>query len=145
MRTPFQAPRAAARESLRRELGEGLRFLWGQPFLRTCAFLYSLGNFTLPGVFLVVIVAGRRAGLSGGRIGLLFTVFGVCLLAGSLLSGPARRRLSMRTIIRVELVAWLGTLAYVVHPDVYVLVAAILPQAVAMPITDSAVVGYRMA
>jgi hypothetical protein len=28
---------------------------------------------------------------------------------------------------------------------VYVLVAAILPQAVAMPITDSAVVGYRMA
>ncbi len=145
MRTPFQQPRAAARAGLRHELGEGFRYLWGQPFLRTCAFLYALGNFTLPGVFLVVIVAGRRAGLSGGRIGLLFAVFGACLLVGSLLSGPARRRLSMRTIIRIELVAWLGTAAFVVRPDVYVLVAAILPQAVAMPITDSAVVGYRMA
>ena len=51
----------------------------------------------------------------------------------------------MRTIIRIELVAWLGTAAFLVWPDVYVLVAAILPQAVAMPITDSAVVGYRVA
>ena len=145
MRTPFQQPRARARAGLRDELAEGFRYLWGQPFLRTCAFLYGLGNFTLPGVFLVVIVAGRQAGLSGGRIGLLFTVFGACLLVGSLLSGPARRRLSMRTIIRIELIAWLGTAAYLVWPDVYVLVAAILPQAVAMPITDSAVVGYRVA
>jgi MFS family permease len=146
MRTPFQARREpAAGASLRHELAEGFRFLWEQPFLRTCAFLYGLGNFTLPGVFLVLIVAGRRAGLSGGRIGLLFTAFGICLLVGSLLSGAARRRLSMRTIIRVELVTWLGTAAYVVHPDVYVLLVAILPQAVAMPITDSAVVGYRVA
>jgi MFS family permease len=145
MRTPFQQPRAAAPAGLRHELAEGFRYLWGQPFLRTCAFLYGLGNFTLPGVFLVVIVAGHQAGLSGGRIGLFFAVFGACLLVGSLLSGPARRRLSMRTIIRIELVAWLGTAAFVVRPDVYVLVAAILPQAVAMPITDSAVVGYRMA
>jgi MFS family permease len=145
MRTPFQQPRTRTRRGLRDELAEGFRFLWGRPFLRTCAFLYGLGNFTLPGVFLVVIVAGRQAGLSGGRIGLLFTVFGACLLAGSLLSGPARRRLSMRTIIRIELVAWLGTSAFLVWPDVYVLVAAILPQAVAMPITDSAVVGYRVA
>jgi MFS family permease len=145
MRTPFQGPRSSARAGLRQDLAEGFRFLWGQPFLRTCAFLYALGNFTLPGVFMVVIVAGRRAGLSGGRIGLLFTAFGAFLLAGSLLSGRARRRLSMRTIIRIELVAWMGTAAFVVHPDVYVLVAAILPQAVAMPITDSAVVGYRVA
>ena len=145
MRTPFQQQRAPERAGLRRDLAEGFRYLWGQPFLRTCAFLYGLGNFTLPGVFLVVIVAGRRAGLSGGRIGLLFAVFGTCLLMGSVLSGAARRRLSMRTIIRIELVAWLGTAAFVAWPNVYVLVAAILPQAVAMPITDSAVVGYRVA
>ncbi|HEY3766272.1 MAG TPA: MFS transporter [Gaiellales bacterium] len=145
MRTPFQQPRAPARAGLRRDLAEGFRYLWDQRFLRTCAFLYGLGNFTLPGVFLVVIVAGRQEGLGGGRIGLLFALFGAFLLVGSILSGLARRRLSMRTIIQIELVSWLGTLAFVVWPDVYVLVVAILPQAVAMPITDSAVVGYRVA
>jgi hypothetical protein len=51
----------------------------------------------------------------------------------------------MRTILWVELVAWMGSAAFLVHPSVYVLAAGILPQGLAMPITDSVVVGYRIA
>jgi MFS family permease len=145
IRTPFQGPREPSDAGLRAQVAEGMRFLWGHHFLRTCAFLYGLGNFSLPGILLVIVVAGREQGLTGGEIGSLLAAFGVCLLAGSLLSAVARRRLSMRTILWIELVSWLGSAAFLVEPSVYVLVAGILPQGIAMPITDSVVVGYRIA
>jgi Major Facilitator Superfamily len=145
VRTPFQGVRAPSDAGVRAQVAEGMRFLWDRPFLRTCAFLYGLGNFSLPGILLVIVVAGRAQGLTGGEIGALLAVFGTCLLAGSLLSPLARRGLSMRTILWIELVAWMGSAAFLVWPSVYVLAAGVLPQGLAMPITDSAVVGYRIA
>jgi MFS family permease len=145
MRTPFQETREPDGAPLRTRTAEGFRFLWSRPFLRTTTFLYGIGNFALPGILLVIVVAGRRAGLSGGRIGALFAMFAAFLLIGSLASPLFRRRFSMRTIILIELWLWLGSGLYVIWPNVYVLTAAILPQAVAMPVTDSVVVGYRVA
>jgi MFS family permease len=145
IRTPFQGAREPTDASLRAQVAEGMRFLWNRPFLRTCAFLYGLGNFSLPGILLVIVVAGREQGLSGGEIGALLAAFGVSLLVGSLLSPLARRRLSMRTILWIELIAWMGSAAFLVEPSVYVLAAGILPQGLAMPITDSVIVGYRIA
>ena len=145
IRTPFQQVREPSDASIRAQIAEGMRFLWGHPFLRTCAFLYGLGNFALPGILLVIVVAGREQGLSGGAIGALLAAFGTCLLAGSLLSPIARRHLSMRTILWIELVAWMGSAAFLVRPSVFVLVVGILPQGIAMPMTDSVVVGYRIA
>jgi hypothetical protein len=145
MRTPFQQTGERSADGIRARLAEGFRFLWGRPFLRTCAFLYGLGNFALPGIFLVIVVVGEAQGLSSARIGVLFTVFGLCTLVGSVASPVFRRRLSMRTILWIELWAWMGSAAFLVWPNVYVLVAGILPQAVAMPVTDSVVVGYRVA
>jgi MFS family permease len=144
MRTPFQEPRQPDPASLRARTAEGFRFLWSRPFLRTTTFLYAIGNFALPGILLVIVVAGERAGLSGGRIGALFAAFAAFLLIGSLASPLFRRRFSMRTIILIELWLWLGSGLYLIWPNVYVLTAAILPQAVAMPVTDSVVVGYRI-
>jgi len=141
MRTPFQEPRAARRAPL----AEGFRFLWRQPFLRTTTFLYGLSNFIGPGVLLVVVVVGDRQGLTGGEIGLLLAAFGVCVLIGSLASPLARRTLSTRAILLLELWTWLGSLLFVIWPNVYVLMASILPSALAIPITDSVVIGYRLA
>ena len=145
MRTPFQQKRDPDTTPLRRRIAEGFRFLWRHPFLRTTSFLYGIGNFALPGIFLVLVVVGRRQGLSGGEIGGLFAVFGACLLVGSLASPLFRRRFSVRTIILIELYTWVGSAFFLIWPNVYVLTAAILPQAVALPVTDSVVVGYRIA
>lgn len=145
MRTPFQETRQPHTASLRARAAEGFRFLWSRPFLRTTTLLYGIGNFALPGILLVIVVTGRRAGLTGGQIGALFAVFAAFLLIGSLASPLFRRRFSMRTIILIELWLWLGSGLYLIWPNVYVLTAAILPQAVAMPVTDSVVVGYRLA
>jgi len=145
MGTPFQEKREIDTSRLRSQVAEGFRFLWSQPFLRTCAFLYGLGNFALPGVLLVIVVLGKRQGLSSGEIGALFAAFGAFTLIGSLVSPLFRRAFSMRTILFIELWTWLGSSAFLIWPSVYVLTAGILPQALAMPMTDSVVIGYRVA
>jgi MFS family permease len=145
MRTPFQEAREVDRSPLRAQVGEGFRFLWRHPFLRTTAFLYALGNFAIPGLLLVIVVIGKRQGLSGGQIGALLAAFGSCTLLGSFLSPLYRRALSMRAILLVEQWAWLGTIAFLIWPNVYVLTASILPLATALPVTDSVVDGYRVA
>jgi hypothetical protein len=145
MRTPFQEKREPDRSSLRSRLAEGFRFLWGQSFLRTCAFLYGLTNFLGPGILLALVVIGKRQGLSGGEIGLLVSAVGASLLLGSLVSPLVRRLLSVRAVLLLELWMWLGCAVFLVWPSVYVLTASILPAAVAIPSTDSVVYGYRIA
>jgi hypothetical protein len=145
MRTPFQETRDVDPSRLRAQIAEGFRFLWSHPFLRTTAFLYGLGNFLVPGVLLVIVVVGTRQDLSAAEIGALIAVFGAATLAGSLASPIFRRLLSIRTILLLELWTWLGSWIFVAWPNVYVLTAAIVLFGITAPVTDSVVVGYRVA
>jgi Transmembrane secretion effector len=145
MRTPFQQARATDRSSLRARVAEGFRFLWGHPFLRTCALLFGLANFIGPGILLTVVVVGRRQGLSGGEVGVLVAAFGGCLLLGAVASPLVRRRLPVRAVLLLELWTWPGCALFLVWPSVYVLTAATLPTALAIPSTNSVVHGYRIA
>jgi hypothetical protein len=145
MRTPFQEERERDASSLRSRLTEGFRFLWGRPFLRTCAFLFGMTNVIGPGVLLAVVVIGTRQGLSGGRVGLLVAAFGGCVLLGSFLSPAVRRALPVRAILVLELWTWPCCAVFLVWPNVYVLTAGLLPTALAIPSTDSVVHGYRIA
>jgi predicted MFS family arabinose efflux permease len=96
-------------------------------------------------MLLVIVVVGRRQELSGGEIGALLAVFGAGTLAGSLASPLFRRMLSIRAILLLELWTWLGSWVFLVWPSAYVLTAAIVPFGIAAPVTDSVVVGYRVA
>jgi hypothetical protein len=145
MRTPFQQAREPERLSLRVRLAEGFHFLWGHPFLRTGALLFGLANFIGPGVLLAVVVIGGRQGLSGGAVGVLVAAVGGCLLLGALASPLVRRRLPVRAVLLLELWTWPGCALFLVWPNVYVLTAAILPTALAIPSTNSVVHGYRIA
>jgi MFS family permease len=145
MRTPFQEPRAADPARLRARLADGVRFLWRRPFLRTTAFLYGLTNIIGPGLFLVVVVAGRRQGLSGGAIGALLAAFAAATLVGSLVSPLLRARLPTRVILLLELWAWPLPAGFLIWPDARVLIAAMLPVALAIPVTDSVVIAQRLA
>ncbi|MGZ4291016.1 MAG: MFS transporter [Gaiellaceae bacterium] len=145
MRTPFQQTRERRPLRIRADLTEGFRFLWRERFLRTTSFFYAVGNVTIPALLFVVIVVGRRHGLSGGEIGILLALFSACILVGSMLSSATRRRLSLRAVVLLESYTGLLGVAFVVHPNVFVLVAAILPQAFVLPITDSYVIAHRIA
>jgi MFS family permease len=145
MRTRFQEERERDRAPLRSRLAEGFRFVWGRPFLRTCAFLFGLTNLIGPGVLLAIVVIGTRQGLSGGEVGALVAAFGVCLLLGSVISPLVRRVLPVRAVMLLELWTWIGCSIFLVWPNVYVLTGSILPTALAIPSTDSVVHGYRIA
>jgi MFS family permease len=145
MRGPFQEAREPDRSSLRSRLAEGFGFLWGHRFLRVCAFLFGLSNFIGVGVLFAVVVLGQRQGLSGGRVGLLLSAFGGCVLLGSFLAPRVSRVLSVRAVLLLELWTWLGCGLFLIWPNVYVLVAGTLPTALAIPSTNSVVHGYRMA
>jgi MFS family permease len=145
MRTPFQQPREPRPLRIRADLAEGFRFLWTQPFLRTTSFFYAVGNFTIPAFLFVLLVVARRHGLTGGEIGILLALFSACILAGSLLGGAARRRLSLRDVMLLEAYTGLLAAVFLVEPNVYLLIAALLPQAFVLPITDSYVIAHRLA
>jgi predicted MFS family arabinose efflux permease len=146
MRTPFQGP-AGERTAggVRAELAEGASFVWRHPFLRTTTLLFGIANFLGPGLVLIIVVVGRRQGLSGGEVGALVAIFGGSLLAGSLVSPLVRRALPVRAILVLELCTWPLCAAFLLWPSVYVLTAAVVPTALAVPSTDSVVHAYRIA
>ena len=99
MRTPFEEERERDEAMLRTRLAEGFRFMWQQAFLRTTAFVYGIGNFVSSAILLLVVVIGRRQGLSPGEVGALSAAVGVGTLIGSLASPLFRKALSIRAII----------------------------------------------
>jgi MFS family permease len=146
IRTPFQQPRdAVIDEPFRKQLAEGLRWLWGRPFLRTCALLFTATNLIYEGLILVVVVVARKQGLSSGEIGVLIAIFGACSLVGSTLAPRLQRRLSMKAIIVASVWVPLSIALFIAFPSVYVLLAAIVPMMVFLPTTNATVIGYRVA
>src|SRR3954454_24272705 len=102
MRTPFQEERVRERPSV----VEGLRFLWGTPFLRVTAIRFGLRNPVGQALVLSTVVIGTREGLGSGAIGLLLATFSVALLIGALLSPVVRRVLPSRAIVVLEAWTW---------------------------------------
>jgi hypothetical protein len=146
IRSPFQGVRPPAEaEPLRQRLAAGFSYLWNQPFLRAAAILFGLGNLTTPALLFLVVVIGRRDGLSAEVISGLVAAFGAAVLAGSLVAQPVIRFLPARTVLRLEVWAALAVAAALVWPSPYVLAAALVPTGLVIPASDSVVHGYRLA
>jgi MFS family permease len=145
MRTPFQEEREKDATPVRAQLAEGFHWLWSNRFFRDCSLLFSLTNLIFEGLFLVLIVVGRREGLSGGEVGALIATFGVCSLVGSVAAPRIVRRISMRMLVIGSFWLQLGFAVFLLKPSVYVLVAGALPMAFFNPAVNAAVIGYRTA
>jgi MFS family permease len=145
MRTPFQEARERDPAPLRRQIREGVSWLWSHAYLRTSALIFAGQNFAFSGIYLVFVVIARRHGLSSAAIGALIGVFGVASLAGALAAPRMARALSMRAIMLGN--QWLSSaiILCAVAPGPYVLLACVLPIAFVSPALNSVVVGYRTA
>lgn len=84
IRTPLDPELAAAAKPRRAQLGNGLRFIFAQPVLRTVAIWGALVNATAAGLFLTVIVLARQLGAAPTVIGLLVSINACFGLLGSL-------------------------------------------------------------
>ncbi|HEY2208195.1 MAG TPA: MFS transporter [Gaiellaceae bacterium] len=142
MRTPFQEERVpGARTPFR----EGLAYFWSIPFLRTTIGMIAASNVVAVGAPIAVIILADRQGLSGLTIGLFVALQGVALLAGSAVSPLLRRRFPMRAILLSEFWMALVYVAFIIHPDVYVLAVCASLHAFWFPNTDSAIQAYSYA
>ena len=89
-------PVAHLDESLRHQVADGVRYVFGHRFLRSIAATTAVANFfnsMLLAVYLTYAV--RRLLLSPGTIGLIFAVASVGGLLGALVARPLARRLGV--------------------------------------------------
>ena len=146
MRTPFQEEREEIdTRKLRAQIAEGFAWLWRHTFLRTCALLFVGTNFAFGALELTLIVAARRQGLHSAAIGGLLAVWGALSLAGSVAAPRFHKLLSMRTILVGSSWLALTIAAYVVEPNVFVLVAGTAPFVFFNPTVNAMIIGYRVA
>jgi len=146
MRTPFQEEREEIdTRKLRAQIAEGFAWLWRHTFLRTCAVLFVGTNFAFGALELTLIVVARRQGLHSAAIGGLLAVWGALSLAGSVAAPRFHKLLSMRTILVGSSWLALTIAAYVVEPNVFVLVAGTAPFVFFNPTVNAMIIGYRVA
>jgi MFS family permease len=90
---PPATPGAPRRQNLRTEITDGIRLVFGDPYLRQLSLFWSAANLALTGyTALVVIFLVRVIGLSAGSVGLLTAVPG----AGGILGALLARRITAR-------------------------------------------------
>ena len=95
-------PDAAERqrsEGFRRDVTEGLKYVWGHPVLRNTCLMMAVVNCVGFTVYAqLVLFAKERLGASDTQVGLLYAAGGMGMVALALTAGPLRRRLSFSKV-----------------------------------------------
>ncbi|WP_018218404.1 MFS transporter [Salinispora vitiensis] len=107
IRGRFRVEREAP-TSLRRDIAEGLRFLWRHRLLRAMAVMVGVSNFTMSGIFAVLplyaVGPDSAMGLTEPGYGLLLATLAVGIVLGSLVAGAIERRLGRSATLGVAVV-----------------------------------------
>lgn len=116
------------KSSLRRDIGEGLRFLFARPVLRAMVIAVVLSNLLMGAVFGVFVLYSLNVlHLHPAEYGLLFTAFAAGAVVGSLFAGRLRSLLGAGpAVITSMLLLGLPFLLMVLLPDAYVAGAAMV-------------------
>jgi len=125
---------------------EGLRWVWERPFFRVCTLLFACSNPLFTGLYLLVVVLGRDHGASSALVGVMLGIAAGGGLVGALLAPALQRRLSARSVLIGE--SWMIALAIpllLVAHDALLLGLIVAAAELITPVTNSIVVGYRIA
>lgn len=122
---PFNAPREAARTSIRADVVEGLRYVLRHPVLRNISAMMALINFVSVTVFAqLVLFAKQRFGVTDSELGLLFGADGAGVVLLSLLAGPLRSRYSFGNVaLGALMLSGIATFALAYAPSYLLAVA----------------------
>lgn len=102
----LQGERDVVVPNLRREITDGLSWLWHQPLIRFMAFLSAGAWIPLYGNYLLVIVLARHLHASPATIGFIFAANGVGGILGSLVGGPLGRRFGFAPVVIASVWIW---------------------------------------
>ena len=125
---------------------EGLRWVWDRPFFRVCMLLFACSNPIFTGLYLLIVVLAKQDGASSAQVGVMLGIAATGGLIGALFAPGLLGRLSPRTVLIGE--NWLIALAIpllLVVDNVFLLGAIVAVAELITPVTNSIVVGYRVA
>ncbi len=133
---------------LRRDIGEGIRLVLRDPYLRQVSLFGGLANFALDGYAAIIVVfLVRVLGLSAGYVGLLIAVPGLGGLVGALL---ARRIAAQLGTARTMLISTLCALPFALltplaapGPRVAFYVVGVLVAAIGIGVSNVIQVTFR--
>lgn len=115
IRRPEPAPVREADEAgvhvrMRTQIGEGVRYVWGHPYLRPLACCTATFNlFGTMGYSIILLFAVRELQVDAAQVGLIMGVGNLGFLAGAALTGRMTARLGVgRTIVVAGVVSGLG-------------------------------------
>lgn len=138
IKTPFQNQRVITTRNLRREMAEGLRWLWNEPIVRFLALMAGGLNFAAASAPLIVIVIAKKLGAVDSQIGLIFSIAGIGGIIGSLVGGQVQKRFTFGQV--VTFVAWGITLMFAS----YALVSRFLLLGVASAVSFFLITNYNV-
>jgi predicted MFS family arabinose efflux permease len=146
VRSSLEEPRSIERRHLVAEIGEGVRWLWGQHLIRTLVALVAVGNLIYNALILIIIVRARDLGASPAALGLLLAMFGVGALIGALAAPVIQRRIRPNLVM----LAWLWITAvqltlFAMAPDMVALGAVALVGTAIGPVFNVVLAAYRYA
>ncbi|MBR8744029.1 MFS transporter [Nocardiopsis sp. MG754419] len=144
----FRVDRTGPATTLRAEIAEGVRFLWGNRLLRRFALMVGASNFVTQAAFAVLVLyavgAGSSLRLPEAAFGLLLTAGAVGGLLGSFLVAWVERRLGRTWSLRISV---LGFALFVGVPGLtthlWVVMAGLCAGGAAMMVWNVIVVSLR--
>jgi MFS family permease len=106
IRKKFQSERPQASSDLRREIGEGLAWVWRQRFMRAAVGLIAGSNILFQVLSLALVLIIKENGGSPATIGIIGAVSGVGGILGALTGSWFLKRLSPGAIVTGALAVW---------------------------------------
>ncbi len=143
----FQAERTREEQrALRKEIAEGLRFLWQQPLLRIMAILTMNGNFLLSGVTLAVIVLAQEVlRLNVQTLGLVLAAGGIGGVLSAFVAPWIQARVRFGLVILGSIFVWtLALVALALAPSALLLILGVGLIGFMWPIYGVTLVTYRL-
>jgi MFS family permease len=147
-RAPTQEERQAG-PGMKEEVKEGLRWVFGNPYLRWIAASTATFNFFGNIIFAVYLVyAVRTLDIRPGVLGLIFTISSIGYLSGALLANRLSRRFGVGPTIIIGAAGSVATLLLAVAPEsnpIPFLIAAQAISGMGVPIYNITQVSFRQA
>jgi MFS family permease len=145
IKTAFHTQREVVEHDLKKEVAEGLRWMWDNPLIPYMAFLTGGLNMINAASPLIIIVLAKQMGASDGEVGVVFSAAGIGGVAGSLVGGHIQRKFTFGQVIVA--VIWLEAIffpLYVVVPSYFMLSAVAGVSAFLGPVYNVVQFSYRL-
>jgi MFS family permease len=146
IRGPLQGERSHTDLPLRRQMIDGLRWLWRLAFARTAVLLIAASNLVFAALALVLIVLARTRGATSSEIGLMMGIYGGGGLLGTLVAARLHRHLNPKVVLIGINWIWAALLPMLLlTPNPLLLGAIAGATAFVGPLWDVAIMTYQMA